>query len=85
MHYWWKVEDNWRLFECWDSLLEENEKLIIDFDLLKVWTILTWEHQVDVDNYGQTRRISFLPFDVVCCLVLDLLSGLIGLLKACVL
>jgi len=27
-----------------DNLLEENENLIIDFDLLKAWTTLTWEH-----------------------------------------
>jgi hypothetical protein len=60
--------------------------LIANFDLFEVWVGLTLEHQVEVDNYEvQTRRISFKPFDVVCCLTFDLLSGLISLLKTCVL
>lgn len=33
----------------------------------------------------KTKTSPLLPFNVVCCLVLDLLSGLIGLLKTCVL
>ncbi len=70
-----------------DNLLEENEELITNFDLFEMWTSrLTLEHQVHVDNYeGETKKNYFLPFDVVHCLSLNLLNGLIGLLKACVL
>jgi hypothetical protein len=70
-----------------DNLLEENEELITNFDLFEMWTSrLTLEHQVHVDNYeGETKRNYFLPFDVVHCLSLNFLNGLIGLLKACVL
>jgi hypothetical protein len=65
--------------------LEKNEELIIDFDLFEFWTRLTLEHQVGVDSYeGQTRKNSFLPFDV-CCLVFGLLNGPTSLLKTCVL
>ncbi len=49
-----------------NNILEENKKLIMNFDPFEVWTKLSMEHQVDVDSYeGQTRRIFFLHFDVV--------------------
>jgi hypothetical protein len=53
----------------------------MDFDLLEVWiSKLTLEHQVDVDNY-EGQKDYFLHFDVFCCLSLNFLNGLIGLLK----
>ncbi len=54
--------------------------------IFEVWVGLTLEHQVNVDNYeGQTRRFFYLPFNAICCPILGLLNGQIGLLKACVL
>ncbi len=54
-----------------DNLFEKNEILIADFDFFEMWVRLTLEHQVEVDNYeGQTRRISFIPFDFFVALLL---------------